>query len=373
MTSNLSLLLNNEANAYRGYMDHMNTCAYYKERFQLESKVYSLILCIFYGAIASISKIGGFFWSCHPFNQWRHDQLQAQIRDDKALLSLEKVQEIHQQYFAQDEQVAEFDQSLALATYGTTYNHYGPVVFEWALSLLQRAQENGEQLVFMARDGQGPYLAAQALQRRLPLLNTVPIHYIYLSRKVVHGDKALLEQYLAQELASHPYRNFRFVDIGFFGSIVDRIRCCMQEAIQGSRCEFEFLISTSSRAHGFAGSLENELHAIRSAGKNRAVYWLEDTHQGIVQSPKQLIANQGTVTPDTVAGEKLVQTNRADRLCREIAIKAIEDYATEVSQTELEASAKGPPQNTLSSTKKANFNRWLNEIRLNRFLYIAHC
>ena len=53
---------------------------------------------------------------------------------------------------------------------------------------------------------------------------------------------------------------------------------------------FNFLVSHSKEATGFIGNMNVPLQSIptNKAGGNKAVHWLEDTHQGVINSAKRL-------------------------------------------------------------------------------------
>jgi hypothetical protein len=271
----------------------------------------------------------------------------------------------------------------AVATYITSQAYYAPVVKKWALSLLRKALQEDRQLVFLARDGHAPYFVAQELQKLHPELAGVKLHYKYLSRKVVNHAtnpsidsnleerKAQLREYFFSDGLT-PDAKMLFVDVGFMGSMIDTLKSEffpiqppvektleanqayradlkayykkitgkdaknlsnteMKQILLRDQYKFNFLISHTPKADGFMGNIQHELRSVRSAGQNRAVHWLEDTHQGVISSPKQLVRlEDGSVVPDVLVDPKNPKTRKKEApdeyLIKSAATLAIKDY-----------------------------------------------
>ena len=382
LSSQESKILNYQANAHRKYMDLVNTCSIHKDSYIKTRKVYELAKSAYYGTLAFFAAIGSWLGTWTYYQRVRAKQLRHQIKLDLELLPSKQIDQISQisaNAFCGRPEDRPLASQLGASTYATTYIHFAPVIYDWTLSLLARAQENNQHLVFMARDGKGAYLMAKKIQEKInnPSLNAVEISYVYLSRKVVHSNKSKLERYLRQELGNSELSKYLFLDLGFLGSMVDEIRGAMKSAIPNAQCDFEFLISTGDKARGFAGSTMKSLQAVRSAGKNPAVYWMEDTHQGTEKSPSGLTETQvGKLVPNTVLNPtdeltvQILPTDSVDYLCRETALKALVDYADAQNHIQEFALKKGSDQ--LDDNLRKGFDKWLNEIRQNRILYIQH-
>lgn len=223
----------------------------------------------------------------------------------------------------------------AMATYATSHAHYGPLVSEWAKSLLDTAVIEKRKLIFLARDGLAPYLAAGILKTLYdPLYNDVDLSLIYISRSVAHSstlkddkisssdaiigdyvqtlkhrDPYLLRKYILQETGMSQNDRCIFVDVGFSGSVINPITSQLEEL--GIDMQFNYLIShTTTRkvkkekylAKGFLADNEHRpLSVVDKAGGNPAVHWIEDTHQWVIESPKILTVNDtGKVVPAKV-------------------------------------------------------------------------
>jgi hypothetical protein len=206
--------------------------------------------------------------------------------------------------------------SIAAACYIRSHMMYGPVALKWVDYLLQKANQEGKKIVFMARDGSAPYkIASELLHKypeRYPNMNKDQLIYGYFSRKIIDNSKkdeagkALFLDYIKQ-LGVQEKDKCIFVDIGFSGSMVDPIKTMV--APLNLETEFEFLFSLSNKAHGF---VENEpvqrpprpeygesqpftVYPVNEVG----VHWLEDSHQGTIQSPTRLVKMDGKIYPDT--------------------------------------------------------------------------
>jgi hypothetical protein len=261
-----------------------------------------------------------------------------------------------------------------LATYSTTKAYYSPVVYEWTENLMRSASIEGRTLVFLARDGIAPYNVAQIIKENNPEFKDVPIHLKYLSRKVVNFGtnptpedtfderNALLKEYLYQDTELSKESKTLFVDVGFAGSMIEPIRELMLQLKEGEdlnlyytnlfghppdptlsieelikeikeeQFKFSFLVSHTTKASGFLGNSSIPLESLRSAGQNPAVHFLEDTHQGVVNSPKSLVRlEDGTIVPNVLEDQANPKDCKKEYpkefLIKSVATVAIEEYA----------------------------------------------
>jgi hypothetical protein len=269
---------------------------------------------------------------------------------------------------------------IAQAVYATTYSQYAPVVVEWVQSLLARATKDNIHLVFIARDGLPVFHCANILKGQPP---TVQTSCVYLSRDIVRrGSQEALRGYLQDQQfvreAIDQHKKLLFVDIGFYGTTIPRIRKALQKLgvpsdpkSPDNQVDFEFLICTSDRAHGFAGNLSSILPSVESAGWNRAVYWMEDTHQGVIESPSKLVKDEaGRYVPNTLkSGETCKSRCALDFLCKRVAEIAIEDRVR---------ASSGSPQvgepgcQQLKEEMRQEFDAVLHEWKSRRFVYVNH-
>lgn len=243
-----------------------------------------------------------------------------------------------------------------LSYYARSGKIYGPVVRLWVDHLLAKAAESNSSIVFLARDGIAPFEVAKELlndpayQARYPSLcekNNVSL--AFLSRKVIHSikkDRELGAAYLRQLLPSDligtsddaaSAKNVMFVDIGFAGSMIEEIKNLMSQATEidfSKRCSFHYLISHTEKANGFLGNLSRPLHDVISAGKNPAVYWLEDSHQTSIKSPSFLVRHEdGQVYPNTLLPDNTEFINVSDPLqilLRNYSTQAAIDFALKI-------------------------------------------
>lgn len=195
----------------------------------------------------------------------------------------------------------------AIACYARSSKVYGPIARAWTEYLLEKANREGKKLVFMARDGIPAYKIAldlmkqPAYQKKYPNLTPDRITLAYFSRNVINdsmssSDKtALFKKYTTQELGIKEGDKCLFVDIGFEGSMIDKIR----QLLPGVSADFEYLIAINNKATGFIATKDQQLRSVPSAGNNLGVHWLEDSHQGSVASPSHLVEENGHVYPNT--------------------------------------------------------------------------
>jgi hypothetical protein len=280
--------------------------------------------------------------------------------------------------FGEGRQVA---REIAKAVYATTYSQYTPVIAEWTRSLLARAKESNTHLVFIARDGLPAYVTATILQQKEHDPSPVGLSCVYISRSIAQGPSDALRAYLGgqsfvREAVEHK-KKLLFVDIGFFGSTISDIRKALSglgvssdPKASDNQVDFEYFISTSSRARGFAGNLLSILPSVESASRNRGVYWMEDTHQGVIGSPSHLVRDaHGDYVPNTVAAcETCKKSNVLDYLCKSIADIAIQDFAQDLSSSPSERHSG----QSLDENMRVRFDKILLEWKGKRFSYLDH-
>lgn len=224
----------------------------------------------------------------------------------------------------------------AMATYATSYSHYGPVITEFAQSLLDTSLLEKRKLVFLARDGIAPYKAAMMLKEaNAPKYDSVELSIIYVSRTLAYSstlmdeeisksdtvvqeyvktlknrDPYILRKYILQETGLKEKDRCLIIDVGFTGSIIPPIIAQLEDL--GISMRFKFLISHTSKkkiklskhdAKGFLAHREKRpLEVVDKAGGNPAVHWIEDTHQSVFMSAKILIVNEkGRIVPAIVS------------------------------------------------------------------------
>jgi hypothetical protein len=267
----------------------------------------------------------------------------------------------------------EYARKIGLAAYATTQKYYAPMVYEWTLSLLERAKKENTHLVFLARDGLPAYEMAKIIREHHTEYQDVPMNYMYISRNVVKNheknQELPLSDYIKQELLS-PEKpatasKYLFVDIGFLGSMIEPITDqAIKAGISKEKISFEYFISHTPKAQGFLDPVSQSIDSVKSAGKNRSTYWLEDTHQGAISSSACLIKENDKIVPYVLSNECKDKTcrsrNELDYLCKEMAQKALKDFADDQKKSPFIA------------IDHKNFNNWLWKIKKERMLYVEH-
>lgn len=194
--------------------------------------------------------------------------------------------------------------------YARSKKVYGPVVRTWTEYLLKKANETNKKLVFLARDGTSAYkiakklMATEEYREKYPnLVGDKKIVLGYLSRKVVNNsisseeNQKLFQEYAEKELGIVGGEECLFIDIGFAGRMIDPIRRLLPQ----NKIDFEYMFSMTNKATGFIASQENQLSSLPSAaGENLGVHWLEDSHQGCLQSPSHLVKIYDRVYPNNL-------------------------------------------------------------------------
>jgi hypothetical protein len=268
-------------------------------------------------------------------------------------------------------------QEIGHAAYAMSYSHYAPVIFEWASSLLQRATQDNLHLVFVARDGLPPFEVAQILKETNPEFAHVETSYVYISRKIVIGPKEALIQYLLQQSfvreAKNQEKKLLFIDIGFQGTIIPSIRSALQRSgisDISNQVNFEYLISCTKEAHGFASNPTKPLPIFYSPKACWAIHWMEDAHQGLIESPEALVKNPIThqYEPDTVLEQRTCRTsNPLDYLGKCVAQWALCDFAQQNARSAIRVRGS-----TLDEEKRQQFNTILTDWATHRFSYLSH-
>lgn len=187
---------------------------------------------------------------------------------------------------------------MIMMSYARSSKVYGPIARAWVEQLLEKANNGNEKLVFLARDGIPQYKIAKKLmatpeyQQKYPnLVGDKKIVMGFISRKVMEfSDKnatntKLFQDYAENELGIKKGDKCLFVDVGFLGSMIDPIRSKLSD----SKINFEYLISMTDRANGFITQINHHLYPPDWAGTNAGTHWLEDTHQGTLRSPQELV------------------------------------------------------------------------------------
>jgi hypothetical protein len=257
------------------------------------------------------------------------------------------------------------------ASYARSQEVYGAVAVKWVESLFEHAEKTGQKLVFIARDGAAPFALAQNMMKTEKYQNKFPgmaqegrILMGYFSRAIVNSSYATPEgqdrfkKYLKDEVGVQPGDKCLLVDVGFAGSMVDKVREMagdprtleavapytrnieVNAANPGSHVEFEYLMSTGTepsnfsleKASGFLSSVTNRISALPgNAGGLPGTWWIEDTHQGVIDSPKTLVEHtDGHIYPDTIVpGQKKtcmnLDGNGEEYVVRRFSKKAIAD------------------------------------------------
>lgn len=314
-----------------------------------------------------------------------------QIKEDIGKLSSSRTKKLHQdiEQFIQDEElnIPKRDREeiiqAAMATYASSRKNYGPIVMGWAQSLLETAKKENRKLVFLARDGQAPYLAAKKLQEKYPeRYGDIDLSYIYFSRSLVGkkvGEGAprhRLRQYVKQHGIENGDRCI-FADIGFSGSMIDPVKEKLKH--MNLDIEFEFLVSLNENAYGYLSDLHTPISSINEenrAGGNPASHWLEDTHQGVIESANTLEKKKdGTVQPNVLANNDPITCKDYDHmiyLLKHWGLQGVIDYTNRKNEDFLPHEEDRSWQQASEKTQRA-FDKFLSSISNgDRFLLIDH-
>lgn len=219
--------------------------------------------------------------------------------------------------------------------YVKTKEFVAPVITAFADHLLKTAGEEGRgKIVFVARDGIGPYQAAQALLERFPTrypsVEREQLVYAYLTRKVVWNSSAeTLHQYF-EELGIKEGDRVTFADVGMYGTILHELESKLGKL---APTNVEYLISRTSEARGFIDNgQDRKLPVFEHIMGNPAVHFLEDTFSGGIKSPSVLEETEKGLQPDTRDTEYPPDI----AIKREVALLAIRDYVDDLEQGDLD-------------------------------------
>lgn len=191
--------------------------------------------------------------------------------------------------------------------YQRSQEFYGPVAVKWTDYLLKKADSEKKKIICLARDGTPIFkLASEVLNKnkeKYPNLKPEDLSLAYISRKInndleTNEDKDLLSDYLKQ-LGLKKDDKCIFVDIGYNGKVIEMVKNNLSK-ITSHEPEFEYLISWTKKAKGFIANGGSDLKGIPFLGSNRAIHWLEDTHQGAKKSPTALIRTKDGIYPNTL-------------------------------------------------------------------------
>lgn len=261
------------------------------------------------------------------------------------------------------------------ASYFRSKKIYGPVARAWTDALLEKAHKEHKKVVFLARDGIAPYRIAKALMKTQEYREKYPelvedkqITLAYFSRKVINSavendkTRGIFDKYVTKELGLKDGDKCIFVDVGFEGSMIDNFRNILLPRVG---IDFEYLISLTPKANGFLATNEKRLTSVAKAGGNPGIHWLEDTHQGSQESPKELVEVAGNVYPNTRVPE-------AHKYC--VRKNSLEYLVREFSQDAVVESAKGAPiPQDQRDTIKKTFDATLGQIKAKEIpLFVEH-
>lgn len=246
--------------------------------------------------------------------------------------------------------------NTVMISYARSGKVYGPVARAWTEYLLDKANKGNMKLVFMARDGVVPFKIAQKLmaqeeyQKKYPnLVGDKRIVLGYISRKIVENaqktteKQKVFEEYAAKELGISKDQHCLFVDVGFTGSMIAPLR----KMLPNAKLEFDFLISRTKEAAGFVPQLDSF-----TPGGNFGVHWLEDTHQGNLESPSDLVKeSNGRIYANSARPQNVVYSfprNSKEYLLRKFSQRAV--VRTGLMPSDLQAANK-------------NFNETMDKIK----------
>lgn len=220
----------------------------------------------------------------------------------------------------------------SLRLYEVSRDKVAPVVLDFARWCLERAKP-GQKVLFLARDGLAPWIAARLLVRqgKFPGITEDQLKYAHLSRNITwQEDEATLKQYLAQLGVEDNEDDLLTVDVGMFGAI----HRSLQELYPQKKVSSLYLIS-ASRDEGIEGYLSDikkgtsSIDPIwKSIPGNPAVHFIEDTFAGFYGSTQGLEKSEdGTIKPKIG-----VPYSREVYLKRLAAIDGIVDHTLSLEQ-----------------------------------------
>jgi hypothetical protein len=205
-----------------------------------------------------------------------------------------------------------------------------PIGIKWVHSLLEKANAEGKHLVFLARDGIAPYqiakriLANKQYQGLYPNLSSKSITLAWFSRKILAtSEKDFVLKY-SKQVGIPEKKPLIFVDVGYKGSLIKPIQTLFSEV----ECDFEFFISFTDEAHGFAGTNNDRLPGFPGT-VCLSLYWIEETCQGTTCSADTLVEHNGKIYANTnIPGQKKTyKDDPLNYLIRKVNIWAVKDYS----------------------------------------------
>lgn len=219
---------------------------------------------------------------------------------------------------------------IAAAAYGRCLESYMPIAIKWVHSLLEKANAEGKHLVFLARDGIAPYkiakriLANEQYQKLYPNLSSKSITLAWFNRKILATLEKDFALKYSKQLGIPEKKPLIFVDVGFNGSLIKPIRTLFSEV----ECDFEFFISFTDQAHGFAGANNDRLPGFPTH-ICLSLYWIEETCQGTTCSAASLVEHNGKIYANTnIPGQKKTyKDDPLNYLIRKVNMWAVEDYS----------------------------------------------
>ncbi|QQS21579.1 hypothetical protein IPM09_03565 [Candidatus Saccharibacteria bacterium] len=247
--------------------------------------------------------------------------------------------------------------SQAFELYLKTKEFVAPVIVGFADELLREAGDT-KQIVFAARDGLGPYVAAQALRQKFPdYYKTMPekLSYAYFTRKLMRNSTTEEIREYVTGLGINPDEPTLVADIGMFGSIQYEIARCFADA------ELRYLISRNWSIPGYLddGS-EMQMRALdKGIMGNPVVHFMEDTFSGPTGSASRLVRQGDKLVPDVEYGVY----EPKELLKRVYAIKAFEDYVAEYDQ---------PPRPGAALEANAKLDEFLCNVQNFQHLMVPH-
>jgi len=328
--------------------------------------------------------------ACTAFLEWvksigyeesKSDRITEQIQEDIKLIPEDQKGELRERIlrFFEKEEILFPEEELevwievAMSVYASSREMYAPIVESWVQSLMDRAVKDDKTLVFLARDGLAPYLVAQKIQQSSRKYADVKMHYAYISRNVVFDaedrivdDVPLLHKYI-QQLGVEKGEDCLMVDIGFSGTMIPFIKKQLQSLTKN--IEFEFLISKTPNATGHLGDVDHPLMALNKVGGNSATHWMEDVHQGVIESPSRLVETaEGLILPNVLAGTEPVtckETRPIDFILKTWGLQGVLDGA--------ECNPKAESMETTAAKTKEVFDQFLQKYETRqRFHLMKH-
>ena len=215
----------------------------------------------------------------------------------------------------------------AARLYEVSRDEVAPVVLDFAGWCLEKVAP-GQTVLFLARDGLAPWIAARLLVRqgRFPGISEEQLKYAQLSRKIMWEEsRETIRDYLSQIGVENDGGDLLMVDIGMYGAI----HSSLQNLYPQKKAKSLFLISASNQE-----GIEGYLSDVKKKSKfddplwknisgNPAVHFLEDTFSGFYSSTQGLERTEGgAIQPQLGA-----PYSREVYLKRLAAVWGVADYA----------------------------------------------